>query len=67
MPKNRAIARAAARPRFRSAVTTIMLILMTAMIVRDIIVRRWGAPSPTSPDITRRPPSSSLLLPGKSP
>jgi hypothetical protein len=55
MPNNRAIARTAARPRFRSAVTTIMLILMTAMIVRDIIVRRWGSP-PTSPDITRRLP-----------
>ena len=55
MPKNRAIARAAARPRFHRAVTTIMLILMTAMIVRDIIVRRWGSP-PSTPDVTRRLP-----------
>jgi hypothetical protein len=55
MPKNRAIARVAARPRFRSAVTTIMLILMTVMIVRDIIVRRWAA-TPPSPDMTRRLP-----------
>ena len=55
MPKNRAIARAVARPRFRGAVTTIMLILMTVMIVRDIIVRRWGSP-PTSSDVTRRLP-----------
>ena len=55
MPKNRAIARVAARPRFRSTVTTIMLILMTVMIVRDIIVRRWGSPPP-SPDVTRRLP-----------
>jgi hypothetical protein len=53
MPKNRP-ARVAARPRFRSTVTTIMLILMTVMIVRDIIVRRWG--SPPSPDVTRRLP-----------
>jgi hypothetical protein len=55
MPKNRAIARVAARPRFRSTVTTIMLILMTVMIVRDIIIRRWGSPPP-SPDVTRRLP-----------
>jgi hypothetical protein len=54
MPKNRP-ARAVARPRFRGAVTTIMLILMTVMIVRDIIVRRWGSP-PASPDVTRRLP-----------
>jgi hypothetical protein len=39
MPKNHAIARVAARPRFRSTITTIMLILMTVMILRDIIVR----------------------------
>ena len=55
MPKNRAIACVAARPRFRSTVTTIMLILMTVMIVRDIIIRRWGSPPP-SPDISRRLP-----------
>jgi hypothetical protein len=55
MPNNRAIARVAARPRFRSTVTTIMLILMTVMIVRDIIIRRWGSPPP-SPDVTRRLP-----------
>jgi hypothetical protein len=55
MPKNRAITRVAARPHFRSTVTTIMLILMTVMIVRDIIVRRWGSP-PASPDVTRHLP-----------
>ena len=53
MPKNRP-AGAVARPRFRGAVTTIMLILMMAMVVRDIIVRRWA--SPPSPDLTRRLP-----------
>jgi hypothetical protein len=37
-----------ARPRFRSAVTTALLIMITVMIVRDILVRRWEAP--------RRPP-----------
>ena len=55
MPKNRAIAGVAARPRFRNTVTTIMLILVTVMIVRDIIIRRWGSPPP-SPDVTRRLP-----------
>jgi len=54
MPENRAIARVAARPHFRSAVTTIMLILMTVMIVRDIIVRRWGSADRTPPDVTVR-------------
>ena len=55
MPKNRAIARVAPRPRFRNALTTVMLVLMTVMIVRDILVRRWGPPPP-SPDVTRRLP-----------
>jgi len=55
MPKNRAIARVAVRPRRRSTVTTIMVFLMTVMILRDIIVRRWGSPPP-SPDVTRRLP-----------
>jgi hypothetical protein len=55
MPNHRAIARVAARPRFRSTITTIMLILMTVMIVRDILVRRWGSPPP-SRDVTRHLP-----------
>jgi hypothetical protein len=55
MRKNRAIARAVARPRYRNTVTTIMLILMTVLIVRDILVRRWASPPP-APDVTRRLP-----------
>jgi hypothetical protein len=55
MPKNRAVARVAVRPRFRNTLTTIMLILMTVMIVRDILVRRWGPP-PSAFDVTRRLP-----------
>ena len=55
MKKHRAIAHAAARPRFRNTVTTILLILMTVMIVRDILVRRWSSP-PASPDVTGRLP-----------
>jgi len=55
MAKNRAVARTAERPRFRNTVTTIMLILMTAMVVRDILVRRWASP-PSAPDVSRRVP-----------
>jgi hypothetical protein len=55
MPKYWAIARAAPRPRFRNMITTIMLVPMTVMIVRDILVRRWGS-SPSALDVTRRQP-----------
>ena len=55
MPENHAIARVASRPRFRNAVTTIMLVLMTVMIVRDILVRRWGSPPPPL-EVTRHGP-----------
>ncbi|MBR0793848.1 hypothetical protein JQ615_00430 [Bradyrhizobium jicamae] len=42
-----------ARPRLRSLITTILLILISVMIVRDILVRRWtGSPSP--PDTTQQ-------------
>jgi hypothetical protein len=55
MQKHRAIARAAQRPRFRNTVTTIMMILLTVLILRDILVRRWISPSSAS-DVTRRLP-----------
>jgi hypothetical protein len=56
MPKNRVISRVEPRPpRFRNTITTIMLVLVTVMIVRDILVRRWASPSPGS-DVTRRLP-----------
>ncbi len=54
--KNRTIARVDVRPRLRNTVTTIMLILMTVMILRDIIVRRWGSQQPSASDVTRRLP-----------
>jgi len=38
MPKHRAIARPAERPPLRKLVTTIIVILMTVLIVRDILV-----------------------------
>ena len=55
MRKNLPTARAMARPRFRSVVTTMLLIALTVLIVRDILVRRWGSP-PATPDVTRRLP-----------
>jgi hypothetical protein len=56
MRKSRIIARVEPRPpRFRNTITTIMLVLMTVMIIRDILVRRWASPPP-SPDVTRRLP-----------
>jgi hypothetical protein len=45
MPKNRpVVAHAVVRLRFRSIVTTMLLIALSFMIVRDIIMRRWGSP-----------------------
>ena len=35
-----------ARSRVRSVITTVLLIMISVMIVRDILVRRWGAPRP---------------------
>jgi hypothetical protein len=46
--------RGAAPSRLRSTVTTILLIMLSVMIVRDILVRRWGSASPARPDVTQR-------------
>ena len=45
-----------ARLRFRGAITTVLMILLAVMIVRDIFARRWGATPPPSADVTRRIP-----------
>lgn len=42
-----------ARPRLRSVITTIVLILISVMIVRDIFVRRWSSPSAPATDTTQ--------------
>jgi hypothetical protein len=39
-----------ARPRLRSVITTIVLILISVMIVRDIFVRRWSSPPALAAD-----------------
>ena len=44
----------AARPRLRGVITTILLILISVMIVRDIFVRRWSLPTPPATDVTQR-------------
>jgi hypothetical protein len=43
----------AARSRIRSLITTILLIIISIMIVRNILVRRWGGALPPSSDVTR--------------
>jgi hypothetical protein len=45
---------AEARPRFRGFITTILMILISVMIVRDILVRRWSSPAPSASDVTER-------------
>jgi hypothetical protein len=42
------------RPRFRGIITTVLLILISVMIVRDILVRRWSSPAPSASDVTER-------------
>jgi hypothetical protein len=39
----------AARSRIRSVVTTVLLIMISVMIVRDILVRRWGSAATRPP------------------
>jgi hypothetical protein len=56
MPENLPTKRDAARLRLRSTVTTILLVMLSVMIVRDIFVRRWGSTPPASSDVTRRSP-----------
>ena len=44
----------APRPRFRGLVTTILFVLISVMIVRDILVRRWSAAPPPATDVTQQ-------------
>ncbi len=56
MPENLAPRRDAAPSRLRSIVTTILLVILSILIVRDILVRRWGSAPPPRPDVTQRSP-----------
>lgn len=51
-----------ARPRWRGLVTTVMLVLISVMIVRDILIRRWTGTPPSPPDTTQQ--SHQRQLPG---
>jgi len=44
----------APRPRFRGLVTTILFVLISVMIVRDILARRWSAAPPPASDVTQQ-------------
>jgi hypothetical protein len=45
-----------ARPRWRGAITTMLMMLLAVMIVRDIFVRRWSSATSPSSDVTHRVP-----------
>ena len=54
MPENLPAPNDVARSRFRSIVTTILMVMISVMIVRDIFVRRWGSAAPPASDVTER-------------
>jgi len=42
-------------PFARSIITTVLMVMLAVMIVRDILVRRWSAErQPSSSDVTQR-------------
>ncbi|MEK9279561.1 MULTISPECIES: hypothetical protein [unclassified Bradyrhizobium] len=54
MAKTEAASGGNARTRLRSVITTVLLILISVMIVRDILVRRWTGAAPPSQDTTQQ-------------
>ncbi len=54
MPESLPVARDGARSRVRSAITTILLIMISVLVVRDIFVRRWGTATPPASHVTRQ-------------
>jgi hypothetical protein len=55
MPNNPAIPTDAARSRVRNLITTVLFFIMiSVMIVRDILARRWSAATPPRTDVTQR-------------
>ena len=53
MPENLPGPDPGARPRFRRVITTVLLIMISVMVVRDILVRRWGGTAPPASDVVR--------------
>jgi hypothetical protein len=43
-----------ARPRLRGFITTVLLVLISVMIVRDLLARRWSGTPPSSPDTAQQ-------------
>jgi len=62
MPENLPEPSPGARPRFRSVITTVLLIIISVMIMRDILVRRWGGSAPPAAESRE-----GLRAPEKSP
>jgi hypothetical protein len=54
MPESLPEPGAGACPRLRSVITTVLLIMISVMIVRDLLVRRWGGSAPPSSDVFRQ-------------
>ncbi|MBR1121371.1 hypothetical protein JQ628_07575 [Bradyrhizobium lablabi] len=54
MPESFPVPSNGVRPRFRGIISTVLLILISVMIVRDILVRRWTQPSPPASGVTER-------------
>ena len=54
MAKTPAASSGDARPRLRGFITTVLLILISIMIVRDILVRRWSGSPSSPPDTTQQ-------------
>lgn len=44
----------AAHSRRRSLVSNLLMIALAIMIVRDMVVRRFGSAAPSAPDVTER-------------
>ncbi|WP_079542472.1 hypothetical protein [Bradyrhizobium lablabi] len=60
MSKSLPTTRDAAPSRLRRAVTTVLMIMLAVMIVRDIFARRWGSTAAprqdVAQDVTQRSP-----------
>jgi hypothetical protein len=54
MSTNSPTARDAASSRLRRVVTTVLMIMLAILIVRDIFARRWGSTAGPRQDITRQ-------------
>jgi hypothetical protein len=53
MPENLPEPDPGVRPRFRRVITAVLLIMISVMIVRDLLVRRWGGSASPASDVIR--------------